>query len=258
MPIERGNVGDENEKKPSMNNESKPDIDQTLLQNTIRELTERLSKIESKNNSGGGFDVDALAKAIRDGNKTEIDKFGTGKFVRPEDIDKSDYMEVGVDFFGYSVGYVIVDDKRMGHDVSTPFNNVIKFNYQASVRIKNGRNEDINNFSSYTSHSKKEVEWLREHSFYGVVFFEKTSQALNTDGFKAQKLVRHITTINNWDQHTVIQRCKERKVAITGDLKEMRIALAQILAEEDMVAEKQLNRQKATVNFEERMKLGMA
>jgi hypothetical protein len=185
--------------------------------------------------------------------KPDSEQYGEGKYVNEASIKPEDYDSQGTTFCAYSTGMVIVDDIRAGHPVQTPFKNKIIFDFQATKKYKNsdGRDE-ISTFCAYTSHSKMEIEWLRKHRFYGVLFFESAKEALSVDVKKAQKMMHTLGAISTLDQHAVISRCRENSIPVVDDLQKMKIMLASRIVEKEMAIEENQNAIRTTQAAEEK------
>lgn len=263
-PIEKGDAGNlsDDNKSDAENKEKKvisaaktgQDIN-TLLMQQLKEMQKEITELKSKGMPpaiAGGVNDDqfaklltALTKAIKE--KPDNEKLDISKgFIDPADIDPNDFLENGQQFFANTTGYVIVDDIRQGFPVSTPFKNIIIFRYQATQRIKgNGKEEQLQNFSTYVSHSKKEVQWLRDHRYFGVAFFETAAQALNTDVKIAQRMLKFMTAINSMGNYDLMRRAKEYGLPTTNDTKTLRVLLATKLAENEELSEKDASIRKA-------------
>ena len=174
--------------------------------------------------------------------KPDSEKYGgEDSYTRPEDIDPSDILEEGVTFFSHQVAYVIADDKRDGHNVRTPFGRAIKFTYQSTRQVKTGNETRLHNLSTYTSYSKTEVEWIESHKFFGTIFFSSHKKAFSTDAVKASRLAKIIITLQRYDVHKVVKKAKGLGIEPSEDINALRIAIANMQAENEMVAEAKSN-----------------
>lgn len=220
------------------------------LAKKVEELdkNQTLPKVSAKDLKFGLSDVKSIVDALKE--KTDYEKFDGKKFVDVRDIDPEDYDNKGQIFFSYSVGYVIVDDVRNGHPVRTPFGNVIFFQYQASKRTRFGKYDEISTYCAYISHSKKEQAWLREHKYYGAKFFQNVHQAIQIDAYKASKIARAITWVDNLDQHALIKRCKENGVTIINDQRQLRLQLATKIVDKEIANEVVANKHKVIDGIE--------
>lgn len=148
-------------------------------------------------------------------------------FVEERDIDPTDFDSKGVLFCAYSTGYLIVDDVRQGFPVGTPYGNAIffLFNGQTITRDSDG-NQVLNTFCTYLSKSKKEQEWLKNHRYFGIKFFESAKEALSTDAVRAQKLMKYVDSLMSQDAPSIVTQCRQYEVPISEDMRTMRILLA--------------------------------
>lgn len=187
--------------------------------------------------------IEAFAAAIRLNTKGD-EMVSPYHYIRPEDIDKDDFDKDGILFHSYSAGYLIVDDKRNGHSVKTPYGNQIMFIHQGTKKTRDasGKFDVVNLYASYRSHSKKEIQWLRDHTLYGLMFHEDASLALNADVVMAQRLMKHVTAIESMDASAFHRACEENKVPATADIKAMKMALAYKVAQRE-VEEEENNRE---------------
>ncbi len=209
------------------------------MQAQIDELT---AKKESQP-AGTNETVEAIKTLVAElKEKPDSEKYGDeNTYTRPEDIDPNDRLEVGIAFFSHQVAYIIVDDKRDGHNVRTPFGKAIKFAYQSTKAVKHGNETKLHNVSVYTSFSKKEVAWLESHKFFGTIFFSNHGDALSTDAKKAGKLARIIIVLQRYDVNKIIKIAKGLGIAASQDINALRIAIANKQAEDEMEAESAAN-----------------
>jgi len=170
--------------------------------------------------------------------KPDSEKYGGERYyVREEDIDFEDLLPIPVPFYCHQVMYVIVDDKRNGHPVRTPFGNTIVFEYQSTRRVRNGKEESLHNISQYVSKSKKEVEWLEKCKGYGSIFFKSHIDAMNVDGRKAAKLARIMSVLQRSDVGKVIRLANQNGITPSQDVSMLRLAIANKQAEDEIKAE---------------------
>lgn len=208
----------------------------------ITELKAKVDKLESNQsslapnyNSMNGMSPEQFSQFLKAAKDKEED-FDEG--LDESEIPTDDFIDEGVVFYSPCVGRFIVDDKRMGRRVRLPYNKkYIFFEYEATRRIQQGKYETIAPFSKYTSHSKKEVEWLRTHTGYRILFYESSTEAANADILMMKKLTRIMTTLVNYDLPDIIKRCKEYNVSPSDDPQVMRHYLAIAMAKKEMESE---------------------
>ncbi len=229
----------------------------TALQKMLEEmaaLKNELAEIKNQKQQPGGITTELISevvKAVGDNGKNFNEQPFGKQYVK--DLDPEDFDKKGVTFCAYSIMIVIVGDVRQGRDVRTPFGNVIKFMYQATKRQGVGKHQTLSSYCSYTSHSKKEIKWLREHTLYGFGFFESAKAALSVDARKAQALSRIIINVDGLEPHQVVARCKEYEVPLNDDMKTMKILLAHKIADRQYIEEVEANKQRAILGNEKHL-----
>jgi len=222
-----------------------PSADEILSQ--MKKMQERLDAFEKRERQPveAPQDNKALLKAMEAieamSAKSDADKYGSGHgYVDVADLDPDDLLDQGEEivFYAHKTGYVIVDDIRQGLPVRTPFGKEIIFKYQATRRRQAGKEVELFNFSIYVCKSKKEAAWLMEHTYYGTIFYSRAEEALSMDARKAAKLAKYMTSLKAQDQFGVARTAKAHGIGMMENVNDMRIALANKLAEEEMAREK--------------------
>lgn len=232
--------GTENENQ-SFNEEQK-NIGNDQVAKILAEMQDKINKLEADKATAFqvpiGMDADAIAKIVAAAVNTRDKDLNYQAGIKQEDIPADDYLEEGVRFSAPTGGYVIVDDSRKGHRVLLPYNkDAIIFEHFATRKIQQGKYKITAPFCVYVSKSKKEIEWLRNHSLYNTMFYENATQALGVDVMKMQKLARIMTFVQTYSMHDLIQRCKEHGIAIGEDYQTMRSNLAWAMVEMEMRSE---------------------
>lgn len=188
-------------------------------------VDERLKEIK-----GGNSNQD-LIEAIKSLKGEDVRDM---KYVPEQYIDENDRMDEPAVFFCYKSGYLIVDDVRDGHPVKTPFGNRIWFKYEASKKRQKGKETNHIHIAKYSTYSKKEAEWLRSHSMFGVMFFDRLGEADDETAFKSALIATYYDAYRNANATQLITYCQEMGIEPKDDPQTMRIALAERRAVEDM------------------------
>ena len=152
-----------------------------------------------------------------------------------------DWMDNPVVFFAFSINFSIHGDKKMGVESSPP-QGAIKFNPIVRTKKQGRRGEEVISVSSVKVQSKSVAEYLRNHSQFGIAFFEDMESVLNINSSWAQKLVEANTFIHRMSDQKVIARCKQEMIPIGTDITKMRKALV------EKVAEKSMKHQESVIN----------
>lgn len=207
------------------------------LQKELKELKEAKTAQPTTTVAPGGLSPEQF-KSIMEAVKAPTKELDYEEGVYEEQIPVDDFDAEGVRFCAPFVGYCIVDDVRKGQRVKLPFGKKsVFFDYAATRKVQQGKYEATAPFSVYRSHSKKEIEWLRNHTYYNVMFYESSNAAVQADLLKIQKLGKFMSILKNLEFHDIIKRCNEYGVPISEDAPTMRMQLAQKIVEREMELE---------------------
>ena len=213
-----------------------------LLMSKIKELEGRINNPGP--NSRSANEASLLRELVSGLSKKTDDEKYDGDYVSEEDFDPEDFLdeEDAVSFYAPSVFYIITDDKRNGLPVRTPFRKPINFIYEVTKRVKNGREFDLYNVCKYISRSKKEVEWLENHTFFNSKFFKNMSSTMTAPARKAAKIARAMVSLNNMGQQDIMRLSTDLQLPFMENLDAMRATIAEFQATEAMKQEKEFSR----------------
>ncbi len=231
---------DEKKEKGNENNNKKELVSSEAVRQLQEELNQLKDIVSNTKSSASSSDMKELVKELR--NDSSDKAFGEGSYINESEIDLEDHIEKGVTFFTHNVGYVIVDDIRSGHPVSTPFNTKIIFKYQSTKKEGSGKEVMLRNLSVYTSYSQKEVDWLKEHRFYGSIFFNSHTQTLSLDAKKAHKLARIMGALNTLGQGRIVTMAKGIGIEPIQDISMLRMMIADKQATDELEKEEDQNK----------------
>jgi len=158
------------------------------------------------------------------------------RMVTEAEIDVDDFLDVPLTFFCYSFSYTLFGDLKFGRQVKTPYGTPMKFKPLYRYRRKGATRYEnvVVSVSVATIRSKKEATWLREHSLFGIKFFEKIGDAQNADVTFSEKVVETSNRLNSMSQFEVIERARVEGLAITDDVDDIKKRLCFHLAEKSM------------------------
>ena len=186
---------------------------------------------EQPSSQNEGMRINDFAQAIA---KAEQFQKGGHFYHDIKEFDPSDYDEKGATFTSYGNGYLIVDDVRRGYAVRTPYGRLFKFRFQAGRITRVGRVDNYSSFCSFTTHSKKEIEWLRNHSRYRIEFYEDTNLALDANARKIGIASKIHKMVEAMEQDQILSRAKTYNIPIGGDLGDIKTTLSLAMADEEM------------------------
>lgn len=219
-------------------------LSQEQLVNLVKDLAgkvEILSKEKEKPIAmeTNGLSAEAMAtiiKAIQEkGDAKDLDFQGG---IKEEQIPLDDYLKEGVRFVAPAAGYVVVDDVRMGYRVLLPYNkSSIYFAYEATKRQEQGKNTTLAPYSTYTSHSQKEVDWLRKHTYFGTMFYDSANLAVSSDLIRMTKLSRIMTVLKDMEYPDIVKMCTQHELQKSEDASQMRMALAVKMVDIELASE---------------------
>jgi hypothetical protein len=168
---------------------------------------------------------------------SQINKLKTAEAQKTIDADlayveelQEDWLEQPVVFFAFSMNFSIHGDKKRGVE-STPPHGAIKF--KPLVRTKRKRNRDVQviSVSSIKVNSQIEVDYLRNHSQYGIAFFENMTSAMAVDSTWAQKMMEAQQSISRLSDMQIIARVQQEGLSVTNSPEAMRRQLVELTAE---------------------------
>lgn len=232
------NTGEETPENKEKKEQAKLSNEQLMnvvkdLQATVKKLQDDKQPISTQTTQG--LSLDDVTKIIQASVNTRDKDRDYQAGINEEDIPLDDYIDNGVRFCAPSGGYVIVDDRRKGHRVLLPYNKPhVFFEYEATRRMQQGKYETLAPYSVYISKSKKEVEWLRNHSHYNVLFYESANAATSVDVLKMQRLAKIMTLMQHYSLPELIKRCREYNISPGEDPTRMRADLAHAMVEVEM------------------------
>jgi|688.fasta_scaffold223119_2 hypothetical protein len=90
--------------------------------------------------------------------------------------NNDDVLATPAIFYAFNVGLSVWDDTKFGKIDPNPLERPVEFTHIAGVRMPRKANEkedSIVNVSRATIRSKAEADWLRSHSKFNILFFER-------------------------------------------------------------------------------------
>lgn len=234
MAIEKSREDQKNEslKEETKSNQSKEMVPMSEVQALI---DERLKEVGSANRDADLATVVAKAVAEAVGGQQTPEKFDELQYMSPRQMPEDDYLDQPVLFWCTGILLVIGDDRRRGHAVPTPYGSIV-FKPQGEKRVARGREIDIQILGTYESWSRTEVKWLKEHSLMGTRFYLKEDRTIdmNVDLRYAQKVAAYASGMAGVHASQVISQATAMGIPVVDDVNQMRIAIAQKKATEDI------------------------
>jgi hypothetical protein len=233
-----GNLGEES----SVSNTDKTaELLQTLL-GKLEDQEREIAELKRQKGGQGNQDIAELAATLAAKmfkQQSDLQDIGNPlKFYSAEEIDPEDVLEDPIIFYSYGYGYVITDDKRNGKPIIPPVNKSIFFMHQATQKVRNGNHYDLYSYSTYPCYSKKEKEWLRAHSKYGIHFFETAKQAMEVNADIASRITKHINALASMEPAQIVTMYNKAGYPKSADITAMKNYLALEAVKKEIAADK--------------------
>lgn len=201
--------------------------------------------------------VQKMMKEMEEKFTNQINKLKTASARRELDSDleyvadlEEDWLEVPVVFFAFSFNFSIHGDKKRGIETEPP-HGPIKFKPLIRTKRKSGKEVQVISVSSVKVQSREEAEYLRNHSQYGIAFYENMESAMSIDSTWAQKMVEAQQSIGKLSDMQVIARAKQEGVSVSQSPEKMRRELVELTAKRAIAQQERLlygGLKKATVD----------
>lgn len=142
---------------------------------------------------------------------------------------EDDWLDQPVVFFAFSFNFSIHGDKKKGLE-ETPPHGAIRFAPLIRTKKKGQKSVQVISVSSVKVQSKSVVEWLRNHSQFGIAFYENMGSAINVDSTWAQKMIEAQQSISRLSDMQIIARAKQEGISVTQSPENMRKQLIELQA----------------------------
>lgn len=202
--------------------EQEPSLPMSLVRKLMGELEEKLTKKFASNSANVKRTSDVMSDDLDYVNSLE-----------------DDWLDVPVVFFAYSFNFAIHGDKKRGVETVPP-HGAIRFKPLIRTKKKGLRGTQVVSVSSVKINSRAEAEYARNHSQFGIAFYENMESALNADSTWAQKMVEAQQSISRLSDMQIIARAKQEGISITQSPESMRRQLIELVAKKAIAREDEL------------------
>lgn len=195
-----------------------PQAQQPVMQLSVENFAELL-KTMSQNNADFVAKVSQLIATNSNPNNQQEGRrrFGIRRPVDETMIDKEDALDVPIIFFAWGKSTNIRDDIRHGHPVSTPYNRPIRFKNLYRYKRGSGRDVEIVMLCHAVVRSKKEAEFVRNHTKFNFKYFENTSEVESMSAEYSNILGNVSAEVSKMSQHSLINRATGLGIKMTDD-----------------------------------------
>lgn len=190
--------------------------------------------------------VQKMMKEMEEKFTAQINKLKTANARKELDDDleyvaelEDDWLDVPVVFFAFSFNFSIHGDKKRGIE-SEPPHGAIKFKPLIRTKRRSGKETQVVSVSSVKVQSRLVAEYLRNHSQYGIAFYENMESAMNIDSTWAQKMVEAQQSIGKLSDMQVIARAKQEGVSVSQSPERMRRELVELTAKRAIAQQERL------------------
>ena len=175
----------------------------------------------------------------------QVTSGATGAKLRFREPTATDLVPVGeeVTFTARNVLYVVASYRDHRGLERMPPHKLIVFQYAASDVRREGKEETVKNFSQYTTNLKTEIDYLRDHPYYGIAFSENTNEMMDEDMLDTQFKIRAATQLASATPENIYARAEQYKIQNfrSKSANQLRILVVNAMATEFKKENKELN-----------------
>jgi len=205
----------------------------------LQQLIAVIGKVTT-DNKVDKIDTNLLANAIvdgfamKEGNRNGVVNKRT---YTKDTLPLEDILEKPVMFFAFCNTTIIFDDVvKGGLTINAPYHPIV-FNPYLRYEQPGQKGKIITQCMALVW-SKKQVEFVRNHSLFSIEYFEKLSDATNYSVDLIDKVVAAYERVKHLNEFQVKQKCIEMNINIdTQDFKVLRKKIAHVMAQEIQKAE---------------------
>lgn len=142
---------------------------------------------------------------------------------------QEDWLDVPIVFFAFSFNFSIHGDKKRGIEEEPP-GGAVKFQPLIRTKRRGQKGIQVISVSSAKVQSKQLVHYLRNHSQFGIAFYESVGSVMSVDATWAHKMVEAQQSITRLSDIQVIARAKQEGISISQSPEGMRRQLVESMA----------------------------
>lgn len=167
--------------------------------------------------------IDGVTENLKELIHTLRDKDGTKGYLKYDyEVDVNDYMDTEKLFFAYNFTYFIFGDVRYGQQVGTPYKRPLEFKPLYRYNKGGKGSGDIVSISVARVRSKKEYEFLTNHSLFNIRFFETQGEASEIDKTAADRLAAISGQFTKMTEFEIISRAKQENIPMDTDVNKLK------------------------------------
>jgi len=179
------------------------------------EMNEKIASLKEEN------------EELREQNKERHKSSSEGKEINPVE----DWQDTPVLFYSFTYQRFIPADIRKNIEHVAPLGIIV---FKPIVRRQqNGKTVCV---SAFSTNSKAEIKFLKNHSDLGTLFFEDMESARTLDYNKSMHLFNAQTTVKTFSDQMVISQCKDLHIEMDKSMDINRSNLVSHMAQSNMTA----------------------
>lgn len=258
MALKRSDEETENQKE-----QKTPKVEDSVtnleLLKVIKDLQDKTAQLEAQlqkpavQQSTNGGDIKALAEAIASLNK-KVDDIDYKKGIDESQIPADDILprEKWVTFCVPKAGYPLTCDQRNGYIVKLPYGKeLIWFEFIHMNKALLGKHTVTTPIATYVCRSKKECDWIRNHSLFGTLIFESTKAAMNTDAEKAMRLATVVGMLKSKELPEIVADSRQFNLPFIENVDQMRTNLAMAMVDREYESYRKMETDRAEQAWKE-------
>lgn len=204
---------------------------------SFMQIAERLANDNNAKTVDSTLLAEAISKALS--SKNERRGLVSSMAYTKETLPLEDILEKPVMFFAFCAATVIYDDVVKGLTVNAP-HNPIKFTPFLRYVQPGTKGKVVTQCMAYVW-SKSQAEFVRNHSLFGIQYFERLDSSTTYSNDLIDKVVSSYTKVSQYNEFQVKQKCMELNIKVdTNDFNTLRKRIAHKMAEELQKHESQL------------------
>jgi hypothetical protein len=147
-----------------------------------------------------------------------------------------------VTFTARNIMYVVSSYRDTRGIEQLPPHKIIIFQYAASDIRKEGKEDTIRTYSQYTTNLKTEIEFLRNHPFYNVAFFENKNDVVNEDAMDTHfRIIGSPTASGRYSGDVLRQSSGSIYPIGNKSINELRLHIVNAMAKQFQKQQKEIN-----------------
>ena len=187
-----------------------------LLLKKLAELEEKIGELEeTKNRQPDRYSTES--------------RFGV---VRSKNIPKSDKLDKPKTFVMMGRGYVLSVYNHEGSEVLAPYGLPVQFKWKNSEKRQTLDGEQAIHYSTFSTYSKKEVEFIKNSPFFGTLIFDSVTDLEEVNPALVSSIEQASTYVANMTQEELFGLAHTYKLDINMPINKLKTKLIAIKVQE--------------------------